>query len=51
VEDDGVFLDMGNSSKAQVLGKKSVRLEFTYGKFFTLNDVYHVPNIKESCVG
>ena len=42
--EDDVFLYMGNSSKEQVLGKGSVMLEFTSGKFLTLNDVYHVPN-------
>ena len=48
--EDGVFLYMGNSSNAQVLGKGSVILEFTSGKFLTLNDVYHVSDIRKNLV-
>ena len=50
VVEDGVFLYMKNSLKAQALGKRSVILEFTSGKFLTLNDVYHVPNIQKNLV-
>ena len=41
---------MGNSSKAQVLGKRSVILEFTSEKFLSLDDVYHVPDIRKNLV-
>ena len=39
--EDRVPLNMGNSSMAQVLRKGRAVLEFTSGKFLTLNDVYH----------
>ena len=51
VVEDGVFLYMGNSSKAQVLGKGSVILEFTSRKFLTLNDISCSGYPEESCVG
>ena len=47
---DGKVLYMGNSSTAQVKGIGTVQLEFTSGKTLTLNDVYHVPEIRKNLV-
>ena len=48
--DDGEKLYMGNSSTSNVEGKGYVMLKFTSGKFVTLTDVLHVPEIRKNLV-
>ena len=50
VEDDEKLVYLGDSHIAQVLGKGKVMLKLTKGKTSALNDVLHVPNIKENLV-
>lgn len=48
--EEGIVLYMGNSSSANVKGIGKVDLNFTSGKTVTLNDVYHVPEIRKNLV-
>jgi len=48
--EEGELLYMGNSSSSAVAGKGSVKLAFTSGKTLTLQDVYHVPDIRKNLV-
>ena len=47
VGDDEKVVYLGDSHTAQVLGKGKVMLKLTSGKTLALNDVLHVPNIRE----
>ncbi|KAJ9536784.1 hypothetical protein OSB04_un000008 [Centaurea solstitialis] len=49
-EDSTSVLYMGNHATAQVKGKGKVILEFTSGNTLTLNDVFHVPDIRKNLV-
>ncbi|KAG8500112.1 hypothetical protein CXB51_004144 [Gossypium anomalum] len=48
-ENDNV-LYMENSSTAEIKGKRSIELQFTFGKVLTLNDVYYVPEVRKNLV-
>ena len=50
VEDDEKVVYLGDSHTAQVLGKGKVMLKLTSGKTLALNNVLHVPNIRENLV-
>ena len=50
VRDKENVVFLGDSHTAQVLGKGKVMLKLTLGKTLALNDVLHVPNIKENLV-
>ena len=50
VGDDEKVVYLGDSHIAQVLGKGKVMLKHTSGKTLTLNNVLHVPNIRENLV-
>ncbi|GMQ08605.1 hypothetical protein CsSME_00052258 [Camellia sinensis var. sinensis] len=47
---DGTVLYMGNASTVAIKGKGTVDLEFTSGKVLSLNDVYHVPDVRKNFV-
>ena len=48
--DNGEEIFMGNSSTSKVVGKEKVILKMTLGKKQTLNDVLHVPDIRNNLV-
>ena len=48
--DNGEQLFMGNSSSSKVEGQGNVVLKMTSGKELTLNDVFHVPEIRKNLV-
>ena len=50
VGDDEKVVYLGDSHIAQVLGKGKVMLKLTSGKTMALNNVLHVPNIRENLV-
>ena len=50
VGDDEKVVYLGDSHTAQVLGKGKVMMKLTSGKTLALNDVLHVPNIRENLV-
>ena len=50
VGDNEKVIYLGNSHTAQVLGKGKVMLKLTWGKTLALNEVLHVPNIRENLV-
>ena len=50
VGDDEKVVYLGDSHTAQVLGKCKVMLKLTLGKTLALNNVLHVPNIRENLV-
>ena len=50
VGDDEKVVYLSDSHTAQVLGKDKVMLKLTSGKTLPLNDVLHVPNIRENLV-
>ena len=50
VGDDEKVVYLGDSHTAQVLGKGKVMLKLTSGKTLALNNVLHVPNIRENLV-
>ena len=50
VGDDKNVVYLGDSHTTQVLGKGKVMLKLTSGKTLALNDVLHVPNIRENLV-
>ena len=47
---DGEKIFMGNSSTSMVEGNRKVVLKMTTGKYLTLKDVLHVPNIQKNLV-
>lgn len=47
---DGKQLYMGNSTTSKVEGQGKIILKMTFGKELTLNDVFHVPNIRKNLV-
>ena len=47
---DGEKIFMGNSSTSMVEGNGKVVLKMTTGKYLTLKDVLHVPNIQKNLV-
>ncbi|XP_072066897.1 uncharacterized protein [Arachis hypogaea] len=49
-EENGIILYMGNASTVQVMGKGTVKLEFTSGRVLTLTDVYYVPEVRKNLV-
>ena len=50
VRDDKKVVYLGDSHTAQVLGKGKVMLKLTSRKTLALNEVLHVPNIRENLV-
>ena len=48
--DDENVVYLSDSHTAQVLGKDKVMLKLTSGKTLALNEVLHVPNIRENLV-
>ncbi|XP_072064343.1 uncharacterized protein [Arachis hypogaea] len=46
-EENRAILYMKNASTVQVMGKRTVKLEFTSGRVPTLTDVYYVPEIRK----
>ena len=50
IRDDEKVVYLGDSHTAQVLGKGKVMMKLSLGKTPALNDVLHVPNIRENLV-
>ena len=49
-EMDGENLYMENSSTSKVLGVKKIKLNMTFEKFLTLNNIQHVANIRKNLI-
>ena len=47
---DGENLYMENSSTSKVLGVKKIKLNMTFEKFLTLNNIQHVANIRKNLI-